>query len=527
MYKVFLAEDEWMVREGIKQTIPWEELGCRVIGEASDGLSALEGVMTEEPDILLTDIRMPALDGIQLAERVSAEKPGIRFLFLTGFDDFSYAQKAVRLGASDFLLKPVDPDELIRVIRTVTRALDEERRHTEAVERLEGLVRSDRPLVLEKLLADVMLGRAVEGEEDRLARVVTACNPTFGSYRLALLHNGTEGGDINAALIAGTYPEIEAVTSLPVVRLYDNTAALLLDLKGGRDKLALALECLRERLLAAAGCDCYIRIGKPEQTLARLGAAFGDTLQLLYPAPFQSKDPVVWLEDAAPADAVFSEGGEDELKEMIERVKWGTEDSITGELQRWHDRINLRYKGSPFEAGRRFYRLNVLLYLSLAGEGELQQIVRETEAERALWQSGDSLQSWMKRWGEVLAEWNRRLGERSQPGRPSGIEEAARYIDEHYAVITLQSIAERYHMSESYFSRLFKREAGISFVEYLTNVRMQRAKELLANPKLKMYEVGNQVGYQDARYFSQIFRKCTGETPSDFRKRMGIPTALL
>lgn len=247
MYKVMIVEDEWLVREGLKQTISWEEVGCELAGEASDGLSAFDLIQQVKPDIVLSDIRMPALDGIGLAERISKQFPEIKIVFLTGFDDFVYAQKAIKLGAVDFVLKPTNPDELMGVFNRVKSKLDEERAFRKESERME---------------------------------------------------QGREG---------------------------------------------------------------------------------------------------------------------------------------------------------------------------------------------------------------------------------SGFEQIEAYIRQHYGEeITLQDIAERHHMSESHFSRLFKQQVGVSFIEYLTTVRINKAKELLMSPKFKIYEVSVQVGYQDSRYFSQIYRKYTGETPTEFRKRLGI-----
>ena len=260
MYKLFIVEDEWLVLEGLKQTIPWEDMRCTVIGEARNGQAALEGMKANPPDILLTDIRMPAMDGIQLAEQAKALWPQVQLVFLTGFDDFSYAQKAIRLGAADFVLKPTNPDELMEVFGRLTSRLDEERR-------LQSLNRAN-----------------------------------------------------------------------------------------------------------------------------------------------------------AEAD-----------------------------------------------------------------------------------------------------QWNRPGEEPSEALRASGFDDIVAYIGEHYGEeISLQSIAEQYHMSESHFSRLFKKQVGTSFLEYLTLTRVRHARELLKNPRFKIYEVSVKVGYQDARYFSQIFRKYTGETPTEFRKRLGI-----
>lgn len=168
MYKVVIVEDEWLVLQGLKLTIPWEDMHCSIIGEASDGVTGLEVIQQEQPDILLTDIRMPAMDGIQLAEKAALLWPKMKIVFLTGFDDFTYAQKAVKLGAADFVLKPTNADELIRVIGRITSKLDEEKQRQSLQERMELRYSWEHPLILEKMLYDLLLDYAGTMEKEWL-----------------------------------------------------------------------------------------------------------------------------------------------------------------------------------------------------------------------------------------------------------------------------------------------------------------------------------------------------------------------
>lgn len=262
MYRIVIADDEWIIREGLKTTLPWKELECEVVGEASDGIGAWEQIESTAPDIVLTDIRMPGLDGLELASQVARHYPQVKIIFLTGFNDFQYAQQAVKLGASDYVLKPTNPEELVKTLERVKVGINEERNLMNHLRELENQV-----------------------------------------------------------------------------------------------------------------------------------------LQLTQEAEEQ---------DAVP----------------INKDKYD------------------------------FYKID-------------------------------------------------------------------RYLENNYDKdISLHEVASLVHMSEGHFCRSFKKQTGKNFLEHLTQVRIDKAKPLLADMRLKMYEVSEKVGYRDSRYFSQIFRKITGETPSEYRKKL-------
>lgn len=262
MYRIVIADDEWVIREGLRYTIPWDALECEIVGEAVDGADAWEQIERNAPDILLTDIQMPGCDGLELALQVSQHYPLVKIVFLTGFGEFSYAQKAIKVGASDYILKPTNPEELIKVICRITHEIGEERRKLEYMKWLEAQI---------ELLGDTE-------QQDELA--------------------------------------------LPYKEKYD---------------------------------------------------------------------------------------------------------------------FNTAYA----------------------------------------------------------------------------------YVDKHYNEdISLHDLASLVYMSEGHFCRQFKKQTGTNFLEYLTNIRVERAKPMLADLSMKIYEVSQQVGYQDSRYFSQIFRKVTGDTPTEYRKKI-------
>ncbi|KIL41645.1 hypothetical protein SD70_05880 [Gordoniibacillus kamchatkensis] len=526
MYKVLIVEDEWLVREGLKTTMDWEELGCRLLGEACDGETALQMMEEEAPDILLTDIRMPGMDGIQLAAETAGRYPHVKIVFLTGFDDFVYAQQAIRLGAADYVLKPTNFEELTRLIRQLTAKLDEERRLSAEKERMELRLTVGQPLMLETMLYDLLLDHAGTMEKELFREYVAEIGEALGEFRIALLHTEPLRAErkVSAELRQSVAARCSAVSSFPPVRIHEGKFAILLHRHAGRGELQPVLEKLVHDAGGEAAEERFaLAVSAAHLSLDALPEAFDQAASTLYRSLLWGTERLAWFEDKE-AQPAHSDPLQFSLEEFVELVKWGTEEAIREKTQLCWSLIAQKYPDQEWEAGKALLGCIVSLYGRLLSEDELRPIVQETDLLTATAERPDRLEQWLDRLYESLIAWNRRYQEQAGQQSKNGFEDIEAYVREHYAEdITLQSMAQRCNMSESYFSRLFKKQIGTSFVDYLTALRMRRAKELLANPRLKIYEVSLQVGYQDSRYFSQIFRKSAGETPTEFRKRLGIP----
>jgi two-component system response regulator YesN len=413
MWKVMLVEDEWIVREGLKQTIDWKAAECEVVGEASNGAEALKQLPELQPDILLTDIRMPGMNGVEMAEQAVQLLDDAEIIFLTGFDDFAYVQQALRLGACDYVLKPTNPDELMNVLRRAAERLRRRREARLEQERLRQELVQVQPTALEQLARLMLLGLADEAQAAQWAERTAECPE-------------------RALVVAATWDE-------------DGTRRALFDWLNAR----------------APGGDGQAA-----------GSAAGPAAPLCLTVPLTEQSLA----------AVFFTEAEDALLEPLQTLQARRQlhDLRVG-ISRLHDhRAELR----------RAYR-EALLALEQA---QASAVVRQYEEKASVRLNAE----WT--FADVLRDIHLRYGE----------------------PISLQEMADRLHMSESNFSKLFKKHAGVSFHEYVTGVRVTKAKEWLRRPDVKVYEVALRCGYQDQRYFSQIFRKWTGLTPSEYRQRLGI-----
>ncbi|NGM83447.1 response regulator [Paenibacillus sp. 7124] len=408
MYKVLITDDEWLIREGLKQTIDWQALECEIVAEASNGEQSLQAVKEHKPDILLTDIRMPSMDGMQLAEEAQRIHPKLRIIFLTGFDDFTYAQQAVKLKAADYILKPTNPDELVEVFEKVCGDIKASRDNETVEQELREWVSAGYTLVLEKLLHDQLLGIS----DPKSARMLT--------------------------------------------EIIDNRR--------------LCEEGFRIALIQYEDHTCWY-----EQLKDELHDRLWDMLI----------GPPVTLGGNRAALMIGADSG-DHGKQLWSRIQ-----EISG--------------NSPLVIGLS------LPHQSLESVGQAH---REATDALHLKRPGPGQKSGVYEFGDIEC-W----GEQPIATDAANFKQVEAFIQTRYAEdLSLQQLAAQFHISEAHFSRLFRKATGTTFIDYVTQVRMEKAMELLSSPDSRIYEVSLAVGYQDSRYFSQLFRKATGKTPTEFRK---------
>ncbi|BCG58848.1 hypothetical protein PUR_22730 [Paenibacillus sp. URB8-2] len=408
MYKVLITDDEWLIREGLKQTIDWQALDCKIVAEASNGEQSLQAVKDFKPDILLTDIRMPVMNGMQLAEEAQRVHPNIRIIFLTGFDDFTYAQQAVKLKAADYVLKPTNPDELLEVIERVCGEIKAIRENETVEQELREWVAAGYTLVLEKLLHDQLLGISNPKSLKMLTEIIDNHRLCNEGFRVALIQY-EDHKYWHEQLKDELHDRLWDILLGPPVTLGENRAAIM------------------------------------------IGADSGDnSIQL-----------------------------------------WSRVQEISGKSQ-----------------------LAVGLSLPHRSIDSMGQAHREAAAALHFKRPGSGQKSGVHEFGDI-EKW----GEQPVTPDAANFKQVEAFIQTRYAEeISLQLLAAQFHVSEAHFSRLFRKHTGTTFIDYVTQVRMEKAMELLCSPDSRIYEVSLAVGYQDSRYFSQLFRRATGKTPTEFRK---------
>lgn len=521
MIKIFLVEDEIIVREGIKNLIPWEEYGCSLEGEAPDGEIALPMIKKIQPDIVITDIKMSFMDGLAMARIIKRDLPETHIVLISGYDDFKYAREAMEIGINHYLLKPVTRDELLKTIQSIRAQIESKREKQNyfAKFRLEmqAYEKFERREFFERLIS----GTAPAAEIIDMARQLKLDITSADSYGIVLFRSSSLGpGEIYSDEAAKMQQRIEEMFSETdnYILFKDNInsyAVLVLGENGSAD--AAVAECAR-RLINMPdenGEICwYVSRGAAVNRISLIASSYHDAADKLVRSIAEGKcDADEFNPAALDASTLEQTVIEDFLKSGL---KSETEDFVRDYL----NGIGREHLGSML------FRQYVALNAQFTATAFIQRL---GASKTDFLNKGGPVSDFRKFVGsaELTEEYLCRLlnaalelrDECSVYRNKPITEDAIKYIAEHFCEneISLNSVAKAINVSPAHFSSVFSREVGKTFVEYLTAMRMRRAKELLRCTDIKSSAIALEVGYNDPHYFSFLFKKTQGCTPRDYR----------
>ena len=539
MIRVFLVEDEILIREGIKNSIDWEKEGYQFAGEASDGELALPMILKEKPDILITDIRMPFMNGLELSKLVKNELPDIKILILSGYDEFEYAKEAIKIGVTEYLLKPISSVKLLETLKEVSTQILQEREDKELKNTYLQEMRENEELKKMKFFGELISGNI------SLANAIDKgksfhMNLSAQIYKIILFKIQTqmEDGRQNNFSIE-IYEDIEtAVAQTSYVHSFqrgvDGWAFLLTaDEEKEMNENEQRLIHLLEQLVAKYPNTNYFGgIGESVFRLRELNQSFRDADKAFSSRFTHELNQIVHSSNLTvmQTDDAFDSIGFIELEQthhVIEKfLNNGTVEEVTSFVDACFQEIPEDHFRSIMM--RQYVIMNIYAVVMsfcekiLADSNErLDGKTREENDEtmKHAITTADSVDDIKKYIAHILTQ-ALELRNTASGRRYSDIIQTAKNQIEHTYMsgdISLNSVAASVGMSPSYFSSIFSREMGKTFVEYLTEIRMEKAKELLVCSSMKSSEIGYEVGYKDPHYFSYIFKKTLGCSPKEYR----------
>lgn len=536
--KVFLVEDEMVIRRGIKNSIDWEKEGYIFCGEASDGELAYPMIIKEKPDILITDIRMPFMDGLELCKLVKKELPNIKILILSGYDEFDYAKEAIRLGVTEYLLKPISSGKLLEALNGVSESIRREKEDKDLVRKYMEEMRENTEHEKQKFFEQMIAGNLSMADALETGKKYEM-NLRAGMYNLLLFRFtlGEENRKSGELLGEAEYAIEKLIERLEYVfefqRGVEGWAFLLMaDNEEQMSERVKELSKDLEEIMKNYSTIAYFGgIGQPVARLRELEESFREAERALAARFTMELNRIISVEDIRMAQNVdtlddieiTSFGEIEKTRTMLEKfLNNGAEDEIDEFVDVYINELPEENLKSVLM--RQYIIMDAYIVMmsfceKIEGiEGEMQAQSEELKNSMKTSQTLEEIKNYIRMLLKKIIGVRDTISGR----RYSDIIEIAKdqirktYMSDE---ISLNTIAAEVGMSPSYFSSIFSKEMGKTFVEYLTEIRMDRAKELLMCSSMKTSEIGYEVGYKDPHYFSYIFKKTQNCTPKEFRAR--------
>lgn len=540
LYRIILVDDEEEVRKSIIRKINWEEAGFQVAGDAENGEDALEKIEALEPDVVLTDIRMPYMDGLTLAERIRQKYPSMKIVIFSGFDDFEYAKQAIKLNVTEYILKPVNVEELTAILKRIKINLDQEIEQKRNVNLLrENYIRS-LPILRENFLNELvsrpMDQETVEsrmreydldllGAKKWIAAAIDIEEPEKERMGQLAIHQEKDLIPISVMQILeeklGTYCRFALFNAagiqesgLSVIAAIDgeNSQTGLIDVLGDI--------CKETRKILAV--PVTIGIGNNSTELCRISDSYKEAVNSLGYKAIVGSGSTIYINDMEPVSRGKLEFDGKTEAELGAVIKFGPREKIEAEVAQIMERMN---DAKVHFRQQQAYMLSVansmiqLLQLyDLDMEAVFNGELKENGSLEMLpgLQKKEDFSIWLLNTALYIHQAMNRERDNTMK---QVIREARQYILEHYQEpeLSVEQICRHLHMSPAYFSTMFRKETGKTYIAYLTEVRLDKAVELLNKTDDKTYVIAAKVGYQEQNYFSYVFKKRFGVSPTKFR----------
>lgn len=523
-YKIMIVDDEAEVREAIKRKIDWKILGFEIAADAENGRDALEKAETLDLDVVMTDIKMPFMDGLELGAELSKRKPNLKLIIFSGFDAFEYAQEAIKLNVVEYVLKPVDAEELTAVLRRVRNLLDAEIAQKRNIDQLTDAYHKSLPLMREKFIQELLRGPMdpleLHRQCDRFGIAVRE-----GKQKIVAVCDippGAEGnGGLANELVSVSVRQMmeEALRGRCHRELFLSLSSVIAVTAWDRDPVESLMSLMSEVCLECSrvlDVTVTVGIGRPYQKLEDLYRSYGEARAAIEYKAVTGGGKPIYIQDMERIDRTPVDIDTHREQQLLSAIKFGSKEQISTMVGQFLEGGEEGWSPQARAIGILGALLPVIQRYKL-GEEEMLGPRGEWLSLLAEGASIGELKEWLLK---VCLNMSGCLDRRRVSTAKRLVEEAERYIRENYqdSHLSVDKLCAHLHISQSYFSTIFKQETGRSYVQYLTDVRMEHAVELLRSTDDKTYLVAEKVGYDEPNYFSYVFKKRFGMSPSQFRK---------
>lgn len=528
-YSVLLVDDEEEVFQVIMKKLDWEAMGFLVAGYARNGVEALEMAEELQPDVVMTDIKMPYMDGLTLCRKLKEQYQQIKLIIFSGFDEFEYAKEAIKVEVEEYILKPINSNELREVFLRIRSNLDRELDEKRNIDKLRSYYIESLPLLQENFYTSILESK-IPSESIRTYALNYQIDLKGPYYLVTVLHISRSGMDtepVNPLLLTVSVKKLTEEqldgkwNSRTVIYLGDLIVISQMEQEDTRvftdtmDRICkLALRVCNVKVTAGIG---HVRGAVEDLPLSYQGAKNAVSYRVLY-----GSSRAINIAEIDPQESVDTPWEQPYIREILKHIKMGDREALrNAEQEFWCQLRETKMVPSRFqllmiELLSEIYRFANENQISLdeifGGDANMYQQLQQME-------SPEAVERWLENCCGRLQE--KILTER-QDTTKSFVTKAKEYVYDHYGDndLSIEVICGYLNVSAAYFSTVFKKETGKTFICFLTDYRMEQAVQLLVTQNEKTYIIAEKVGYTDPNYFSYVFKKQFGMSPSKYKAKV-------
>ncbi len=535
MFKIFLVDDESSVREGLRDNIMWQQYGFQLVGEASDGEMALPLIRKLAPDLLVTDIAMPFMDGLALSKIARQEFPQMKIMIISGHGDFEYARQAIQIGVDQYLLKPINRIAVQKALQDIRKKLEEEQDREDSLEKLKEELQEyqqfSRRNFFERVFEGQLTVQEIYEEAQKYSLEMDASSYNLAMVSLRERQKG-EGGVWDSRLLAGKREELvryfQRFPEYLIFRWSIHVFGILM--KGEQEQMEeLKARCQESIIRICSGheeeMEWCCAMGEPVSRLSLLPQVYDKVNHMMSYRFLKPEQHILTMEsenlvpkgegEGTLEGVVVSQTNPEIIRKFLLRGQEDeVEDFVDAYLESQGQALYSRIYRDYLVLSIRFTAIAFVEKLGFGSRDLLENTY--TEKMQALTLTVKEIKPYM----QELMHRALQLSHLAMENRSKRlIQKAMGYIEENYARegLSLNEVAGAAEVSPNYFSAMFRQEMGMTFTEYVTKKRMEKAKRLLRQTERNSGEIAAEVGFKDPHYFSFVFKKTQGCTPKEYR----------
>lgn len=530
MVKVIIVDDERNTREGLKKCIPWKSMGINLVGEAEDGIMALDLSLRLQPDIILCDIRMPKMNGIEFATRLREKLQDCKIIFLSGYSDKEYLISAIHLKAVSFIEKPVNIKELISILETTASTVIEERQRKDVEIERNYKIEKSVPIVAQYISLNLISNNNSVDimEKLKLAELNLPVNGQYITLLLKFIKNGNMSSDQLQAYLDRILKIIDSIyieESLTGISGIKDALCIVSHILVNNSLDDIFIKTVFEKIsrnicneIQEIERDTFIIVaGRRVKGLENIPCSYREAAAALQQSFFSTDDTIVFFEETNEEPYIFDTGLE---KQFIGHLKIGNMGAAIDLITRLSSDISKHRNTIVGYVKNAFYNLLLLIYSYAEERGadifeqkDKKNLLRQNiEGFYTLNELRDFAVAMVERLFQCINEKN---------NTSKAVYEVMKYVQTHFSdnELSIKNISGYLHLTDTYLCMLFKNETGKTINDYITEIRIEKSKELLKSREYTLYKIASSIGYGNAKYYTTIFKKTTGMTPSEYRER--------